>query len=119
MDKRKVTMMVGGHACTFVSDDPDAYLAALEARANAALRQTSSFSGASAYTTAILAVLSLTDQLMRMEQNAAAAAPDGGPPASKGKNPVPGGKNLPKAERKAERKPIGQISVWDLLEGKP
>ena len=71
MEKRKVTVSIGGQVCSFYSDDPDEYLAALEQRANAVMKQTSRFSGSSACTNAILAVLLLTDRILRAEQKAA------------------------------------------------
>ncbi|MBO7662926.1 MAG: hypothetical protein J6U01_06105 [Clostridia bacterium] len=106
MEKRKVTVLIGGQLCSFYSDDSDEYLLALEQRANAVMRQTAMFSGSSAYTNAILSVLSQTDALMRLEQRKAAAEK----PAS----PAP--RKAPAKEESPENRK--QISVWDLLSEK-
>ena len=95
MDRRKITIMLDGQPYSFYSDDPDVYLSELEKRANAVMRQAASFG----QNKAALAVLLLTDQLMRTE---------GGPP-----NPEKKAARKPKADA-AEK---GQVSVWDLLDG--
>ena len=100
--------MIGGQRCSFYSDDSDAYIAALEERANEVMRRTARFSGISARTNAILSVLYLTDALLRTEQDRTETqAP------RKASNP---GKNkaLDKASDSAFDKE--QISVWDLLD---
>ena len=102
MEKRKVTISIGGRPCSFYSDDSDEYIVALEQRVNTVMQETAKFSGSSSYTNAMLTVLSLTDQLMRMEQ---AEKPE--KPAQKGKK---------KADPKAAGKDDGQVSVWDLLD---
>ena len=100
MEKRRVTVSVGGLPCSFYSDDPDEYISILEQRTNEALRQTAGFSGSSGYRNAVLTVLSLTDQIMRTEQ--------------KGKTEPKGNrKSTPKTAGKEDR---GQVSVWDLLD---
>ncbi len=93
MEKRKVTITINGKECSFYSDDSEEYIAALAKKANAAMKRTAEFSGGSAYTNAVLAVLYLTDRLMRTEQ--------------KGSR-----KSVPKAAEKED----GHVSVWDLME---
>lgn len=93
MEKRKVTVSIGGQVCSFYSDDPDEYLAALEQRANAVMKQTAGFSGSSACTNAILAVLLLTDRILRAEQ-----------------------KGHRKSSPKAAEEDAGQVSIWDLID---
>ena len=107
MEKRKVAVSIGGQYCSFYTDDPDEYIAELERRSNAVMRETARFSGPSTSANAVLSVLYLTDELMRREQK-----------GTKKPAPVPG-----EAE-KGTKKPApvsgemekGQISVWDLLE---
>ncbi len=95
MERRRITIMLDGQPCSFYSDDPDAYLSDLEKRANAVLHQAAVYGK----NKEVLAVVLLTDQLMRME----------GSPA--------------RPEQKEARKPKpdsadkGQVSVWDLLNG--
>ena len=114
MEKRKVTILVGGQPCRFYSDDSEEYLSALAERANAVMRQTAKFSGASNYANAVLSVLSLTDSLMRTEQELRAVA------AGKKETAVrqPSEAKRP-ADRKAAAKALdegpGQVTVWDLL----
>ena len=60
MEKRKVIVSVGGQQCSFYSDDPDEYIAALAEKANKVVEQ---FSGINAK-----AILYLTDALMRAEK---------------------------------------------------
>ena len=102
MEKRRVTVSIGGLPCSFYTDDTDEYISALEQRTNEALRQAAGVSGSSAYRNAVLAVLSLTDQLMRTEQK--------GETEHKGNR-----KSIPKAAVKKEK---GQVSVWDLLDAR-
>lgn len=92
LEKRKVTITIAGKPFSLMSDDSDAYIAALEQRINAVMQETAGFSGSS-YNNALLAALSLTDQLLRMEQ--------------KGSR-----KTVPKPPAKEN----GQVSVWDLLD---
>ena len=106
MEKRKVTVIISGQPCSFYSDDSDDYILALEQRANAVMRQTAMFSGSSAYTNAILSVLSQTDALMRLELRKTAAE----------KPAAPAPRKAPVKEESAENKK--QISIWDLLEEK-
>ena len=108
MEKRKVTLRIGGQPCSLYTDDSDEYISALEKRANDVLRRTAPFSGTSAYTNAILSVLSLADSLLRTERRGKADGKGQGQaqaPVQPRKNPV-----RPVPEEK------GQISVWDLLE---
>ena len=124
MEKREVTVRIGGQSCSFYSDDQDAYIEELADRANAALMQVN---GSSAK-----AVLWLTDQLMRLEkekaprpetaaETAAAeiraegkaeteAPPDGKAAAKAEEQPKRAKKNTPKSAAET-----GQVSVWDLL----
>ena len=106
MDKRKVTLQIGGQPCSLYTDDSDEYISALEKRANDVLRRTAPFSGTSAYTNAILSVLSLADSLLRTERRGKA---DGKEQAQ-----------APVQPRKTPVRPVpeekDQISVWDLLE---
>ena len=67
MEKRRVTITVGGQPYSFASDDPDEYIRTLEKRTNAALKETAEFAP-SAYAGAILAVISQTDRLLRAEE---------------------------------------------------
>ena len=89
MEKRRVTITIGGQPCSFYSDDPDGYLADLEKRVNAVMKQTAWH--------AVPAVILLADQLMRSEQ--------------KGSR-----KQAGKPQPKAEGEDRGQVSVWELLE---
>ena len=105
MEKRRVTVLIGGQPCSFQSDDPDEYLSALEQRANAALKQTAGFSGSSVRMNALLSVLSLTDELLRAEQKIRDLSAE-----------------FPKAENRVRKNPArpeqkepGQVSVWDIL----
>ena len=90
MDKRRVTVTIGGRTCIFYSDDEDVYIAELARRANATMKQ---FSGNYYH-----AVLYLTDALIRAEK------PTEGPPAQSKKNV---GKKPPEGS--------GQVSVWEIL----
>jgi len=105
LEKRKVTISIGGQPCSFYSDDPDEYIAALEKKANAVMRQTAGFSGSSIRMNALLSVVFLTDELLRAEQEEAAAETE---QKVRKKNP-------PKAVKNAENEKT-QVSVWDLLE---
>ena len=69
MEKRRVTITVGGQPYSFVSDDSDEYIRTLEQRTNAALKQTAGFAP-SVYAGAILSVISQTDRLLREEKSA-------------------------------------------------
>ena len=119
VEKRKVTLSIGGQPCGFYSDDSEAYLTALEHRANAVMKRTARYAGPSAYTNAVLSVLTLTDELLRTEEKmremrelSDAREAD---PALAGRNPrKPAEKNPPKAPGKDP----GQVSVWDILDGR-
>ena len=93
MERRRVTILIGRQPCSFYSDDSDAYISALEQRTNAILKQTAAFSGSSAYNHALITVVYLTDQLLRMERKGAK-------------------RNPPKGAEKDN----GQVSMWDLLD---
>jgi len=102
LEKRKVTLQIGGQLCSLYTDDTDEYIAALEKKANAVMRQTAPFSGTSAYTNAVLSVLSLADSLLRKERK---GSPGRQAQPQSGKKPA-----KPAPEEK------DQVSVWDLLE---
>ena len=108
MEKRKVTISIDGKPCSLYSDDPEEYLSILEQRANAVMRETAGFSG-SAYSNAVLSVITLTDELLRSEQKiqnlTAERKKDEFRSNSPRKNSVKDGE-----------KERGQISVWDILE---
>ncbi|MCR4876582.1 MAG: hypothetical protein K5922_05380 [Clostridiales bacterium] len=104
MEKRKVTISIGGQPCSFYSDDPDEYIAALEKKANAVMRQTAGFSGSSIRMNALLSVVFLTDELLRAEMEETAET------EQKVRK-----KSAPKAVKTAENEKT-QVSVWDLLE---
>ena len=104
MEKRKVTILVGGEYCSFYSDDPEEYLSALEQRANQVMRQTAKYSGASAQTNAVLSVIYQTDALMRLEKEKTRAAEEPAEIRKPRKNA---------AQTSAEDQ--GQVSVWELL----
>ena len=132
MQKRRVTISIGGVPCAFYSDDSAEYLGTLAQRANAAMRETAEFSGQSAYRNAVLSVLSVTDELLRTEQRVRELqdaeyrnAGDGGDSSSvladrKNRPPVcrsaAGRRGSAKEEPKERDR--GQISIWDILEGK-
>ena len=110
MEIRKTTVSIGGKPYRFISDDSDEYIAALETRANDALERAKRLSGSSDDSGGVLAVILLTDRLMRAEQRALQAQ---NPQNESSKRPDP------KANRKNPSKPPEndkrQISVWDLL----
>ena len=105
MEKRRITVTIGNHACSFYSDDPEEYIAALEQRANAVMKQTAPFSGASASMNAALSVVFLTDALMRAEAE-----------KSRAENSQPEIKRTRKSGAKAAEEDQGQISVWELFD---
>lgn len=121
VEKRKVTLSIGGQPCEFYSDDSEAYLTALEHRANAVMKRTARYAGPSAYTNAVLSVLTLTDELLRTEEKmremrelSVEREPEG-TNAGAGRSPrKPAEKNPPKAPGKDP----GQVSVWDILDGR-
>ena len=108
MEKRRVTILVDGQPYSFYSDDSEEYLSELEQRANAVMNQTAAFSASSAYTNAVLSVLVLTDELLRMEQKNRETASE--QKAAEARQ-MPGRK----APGKGAAEDRGQISVWDLL----
>ena len=130
LEKRKVTITVGGKPCSFYSDDSDDYIAALEERSNAVMKQTSAYSSTSG---ALLAVISLTDQLMRMEQAPATAqlsgseqqnpkrrSPEPAESPEPTESPEPSKPSKTKQKRERKKEPVkmdrAQVSVWDILE---
>ena len=108
MEKRRVTILVGGQPYSFYSDDSEEYLSALEQRANAVMKQTAAFSASSAHNNAVLSVLVLTDALLRMEQKSREIASE---------REAAEVRRMParKAPVKSAAEDRGQISVWDLL----
>ena len=102
MEKRKVTVTIGGQRCSFYSDDPDEYIAALAQKANTVVEQ---FSGMNAK-----AILFLTDALMRAEKTEKPAEEPGGLKAEAKAGPKRAGKNASKASADNN-----QVSVWDLM----
>ena len=124
MEKRKVTVTVGGRTVSFYSDDPEEYIAALEKKADEALKRTAVFSGAS---DAVLAVLYLADQLTRAETEAlsreAGRQPEAGtlsrgtgtdrPREAEQGRKAPAKTGKPGREKKKEE----QVSIWNLLGG--
>ena len=122
MEKRKVTISIGGQLCSFYSDDSDEYISALEKRANAVMKQTEGFSGSSAYRNAVLSVLFLTDQLMSAEQDKPRKPEQNkpGPDRPERADHLPAAeqkvrKNGVKPAKKEDGKDKAQVSVWDLL----
>ena len=123
MEKRKVSVLVGGQPCSFYTDDTEEYISALAERANAVMHETAQFSGASAWNNALLSVLSLTDTLLRTEQKLQAAQdiPADAVDRSAGKGAA--GRETPEKKPAAPGKKAvksasgdyGQVSVWDLL----
>ena len=105
MEKRRVTVTIGGQRCSFYTDDSDAYISALEQRANEVMRQTAKFSGLSAQTNAILSVIFLTDTLMRAEKEKTEMT-----------ERQAEARRIRKNTAKASAEDQGQVSVWDLLD---
>ena len=111
MEKRRVTIWIGGQPCSFLSDDPDAYLSALEKRANAAMKQAAG--------NPLHAVVSLADQQLRTEQ---AEKPLKAEKAEKAEKPEktekPKKAEKPDPGKKSAMVEKGQVSVWDLINEK-
>ena len=101
MEKRKVTVTIGGQRCSFYSDDPDEYIAALAEKANTVVEQ---FSGMNAK-----AILFLADALMRAEKAEKPAEEAGGLKAEAKAEPKRAGKGTKVPADK------NQVSVWDLM----
>ncbi len=102
MDKRRVTIWIGGQPCSFYSDDPDGHISALEKEVNAAMKQAAG--------NAVHAAVYLADRMLRTKQAEKPPKPE-----------------QPEKPQKAERagKPgkkdaveNGQITVWDLIDGR-
>ena len=97
MEKRKVTVWLGGQPCRFYSDDSEEYLSTLAERANA-----------------VLSVLALTDALLRMEQRMQEIAAEKKEVSIR--EPAEAKRQIPrKTSSKAVEEDPGQVSVWDLL----
>lgn len=79
------------------------------------MRETAGFSGLSAYNNAVLAVLLLSDRLLRAEQERQ-SAPE--PKGVEAEEPPKGEQKARKTAPKAVRKEDGQVSMWDLLGSK-
>ena len=121
MEKRKVTVFIAGQPCTFYTDDSDEYLSLLSKRVNAAMRETSGFSGDSSYNNAVLSAVSLADELLRTEQRMRLSSEMQKPGEKKAGEKKPGGEKGSAARKRSARedgKVRGQISVWDMLEKK-
>ena len=116
MEKRKVTIAIGGRVCSLYTDDPEEYISALEERANAVMKETAKFSGSSSYANAVFAVLSLTDQLLRMEQRENKQSMEEADRRQTGTPPKPGPKESRKTNKTPSGSDSGQVSVWDLLD---
>ena len=115
MEKRKVSILVDGQPCVFYSDDPEEYLYALTERANAVLRETARFSGPSVRSREALSVLSLTDTLMRTEQQVRQM--EEALREKEERKPREARKTVPgKTAAKAAAEEGDQVSVWDLLD---
>ena len=114
MEKRRVTITVGGQPYSFASDDPDEYIRTLEKRTNAARKETAEFAP-SAYAGAILAVISQTDRLLRAEEAGGTekAEKQGKPQKAE---PSEGQPRKETARKKASAQEKGQVSMWELLE---
>ena len=108
MEKRSVTVLIGGQPCSFYSDDSDEFISALEQRANAVMKQTAKYAGSSAHSNAVLSVVSLTDSLLRAEALIAETAK--GKAEEKHSSPVRKPVKNPAEDKR-------QVSVWDLLNG--
>ncbi len=67
MDKRKVTIHVGGKAYTLMSTDTDEYMQRMEALADRTLREISAATHQSVQASAILAVISLADEVIKSQ----------------------------------------------------
>lgn len=107
MEKRKVTVLVGGQFCSFYSDDSDEYIFSLEKRANEVVSRTARLSGMSSHTSAVLSVIYLTDALMRADQQRTNN--------SDKRNETP---KIRKNSSQASAEDQGQLSVWDLLDNR-
>ena len=113
LEKRSVTISIGGKLYRFLSDDSEEYILALERRVNEAMKQTAPFSGMSSHTNAVLTALLLADELLRTERNAAAASMPR-PPEVRNRQPAAVSR---KNTVKAAGQDNGQISIWDLPSG--
>ena len=88
MEKRRVTISIGGQPCTFYTDDSDDYIAALQVKVNEAIRQ---FAG-----NYVHAMIHLTDQLLRKAE----IKPQ----------------KVEKTQKNPSKKE-NQVSMWDMIEG--
>lgn len=101
MERRKTAVLIGGKIYSFYTDDPEEYIETLEQRANEALREGERAAGGSSGG-AVLAIISLTDRLMRMEEK----HPE---KTDKPKNAAP-------RKKDTQTEAQGQMTVWDVLE---
>ena len=67
MEKRKVTIHVGGKAYTLMSTDSDEYMQRMENLADRTLRETSAATHQSIQASAVLAVISLADEVIKSQ----------------------------------------------------
>lgn len=102
MEKRKVTVTVGGQRCSFYSDDSDEYIAALAEKANKVVER---FSGMNAK-----AILFLADALMRAEKSETPAEEPAELKSEAKTEPVRARKNASKGSGNNN-----QVSMWDLM----
>ena len=107
LEKRKVTVLVGGQFCSFYSDDSDEYISSLERRANEVISRTARLSGMSSHTSAILSVIYQADALMRTDQERTNH--------SDKRTETP---KIRKNATQASAEDQGQVSVWDLLDNR-
>ena len=105
LEKRRVTIWIGGQPCSFLSDDPAEYISALEKRADAAMRQAAG--------NAVHAAVYLADRLLRAEQAEEPQKPEKPEKAEKPQKAERAGK--PGKKDAVEK---GQVTVWDLIEGR-
>ena len=105
MEKRRVTIWIGGQPCSFWSDDPDEYISALEKRADAAMRQAAG--------NAVHAAVYLADRLLRAEKAEEPQTPGKPEKAEKPQKAERAGKS---GKKDAVEK--GQVTVWDLIDGR-
>ena len=111
LEKRRVTISIGGQAFGLYSDDSDAYIDTLEQRANAVLKRTAGSGEVLSLTNAMLSVIALTDELLRTErknQQPTGERKAAGSSPSVRRDPAKDSTQTPEKDRR-------QISVWDLL----
>ena len=110
LEKRRVTVTIGGQPCSFYSNDPDEYVEELAARANDTLKQVQ---GSPAR-----AVLLLTDMLMRAEkEKTQKTESDTAEIRADVKTETKTAWKPEQTRKNTSRSAVdnGQVSVWDLL----